>query len=370
MKIVRALVRKEFIQIVRDPAALMIAFVLPIILLFIFGYGVNLDSNTTRLGLVIEGSDRESASMASSFTRSKYFDVVTSRNRAELDEGLTTGRFRGLVIIPADIQRGIFGDGPARVQIITDGSESNSALFVRNHAMGALKSWLANLNCDQGNCQSKPLINVESRFWYNPELKSRNYLIPGSLAIVMTLIGVMLTSLVISREWERGTMEALLATPVTINQIILSKILTYYLLAIVSMLFTWAVAVFWYQVPYRGSMLALVAISSVFLLGALGQGLLISTVTKNQFYSAQWAMVTGFLPSFMLSGFVFEINSLPMPIKAVTYAVSARYFVPCLQTIFLAGDVWPLFIRSALAMSVVAIVFFMITSRKIVKKVY
>ncbi|MDR1657528.1 MAG: ABC transporter permease [Deltaproteobacteria bacterium] len=369
MRIIRALIKKEFIQIVRDPSALMIAFFLPILLLFIFGYGVNLDVSVSKLGLAAEGSGPETLSLISSLTRSEYFDVTVSKHSDYLTQGLLTGRFRGLMVLPEELEGDLLGGRTATIQIVTDGSETNSALFVRNHSVGLLRVWLED-KLMAGKHSASPLISVQSRFWYNPELKSRNYLIPGSLAIVMTLIGVMLTSMVISREWERGTMEALMASPVSINQIILSKLCTYYLLSLVSVFFSWSVAVLWYEVPFRGSLGALLAVGSIFVLGALGQGLLISTLTKNQFLSAQWAMVTGFLPSFMLSGFVFEVNSLPPAVKAVSYAVGARYFVPCLQTLFLTGNVWPLFARSAACMAVVALVFFVLTSKKIVKKVF
>ena len=365
-----ALFRKEFLQILRDPSALMIAFLLPLILLFIFGYGVNLDSSLTRLGLVRESAGGGVSALADSIIGSPFFEVRTARTRQELAGALLSGEIRGLVVLPAALQRDLLGGLPASIQLITDGSEPNSAVMVRNYLVGALKGSLADLR--PASSRGRPLgelITVEGRFWYNQELKSRNFLVPGSLAIVMTLIGVMLTALVISREWERGTMEALMATPVTIGQIIVGKLAAYYLLAVFSTLLSWAVAVYWYGVPFRGSMPALLALSTVNLLGALGQGLLISTVAKNQFLSAQTAIITGFLPSFFFSGFVFEVASIPSPVREATYAVAARYFVPCLQTIFLTGDVWPLFLKSMAAMLVVAAVFLLLTLRFTAKRI-
>ena len=368
MKILIALIKKEFLQIIRDPSALLIAFVLPLVLLFIFGYGVNLDSGKTKVGVVLEASDRDSVSLLTAYTNSRYFDVAAGRDRREFADELSAGRLRGIIVIPEDLQKSLAGLEPATVQIITDGSETNSANFVKNYAEGALNTWLAHERDDRG-VSGPPLINLKPRFWYNQELTSRNFLIPGSLSIVMTLIGVILTALVVAREWERGTMEALMATPVSINQIILGKLITYFSLAMLSMLLSWAVAVFWYGVPYRGSLIALLAVSSVFLLGALGQGLLISAVTKDQYLAAQVALVTGFLPSFILSGFIFEIASMPAVIRGVTQVVPARYFVSCLQTIFLAGDIWPLFLRSMAAMAAIGLFFFLVTAKKMVKKV-
>lgn len=369
MKILPALVKKEFLQIIRDPSALLIAFVLPLVLLFLFGYGVNLDSGRTKVGLVMESSDRDSVSLLTAYTNSKYFEVSVGRDRREFADELTAGRLRGIVVIPGEFQKDLAGVGPAAIQIITDGSETNSANFVKNYAEGALNTWLAQRQNERGLAKQPPLISLEPRFWYNQELSSRNFLIPGSLAIVMTLIGVILTALVIAREWERGTMEALMATPVSIGQIILGKFITYFILALMSMFLCWAVAVFWYGVPYRGSLPALFSVSAVFMVGALGQGLLISTITRDQYLAAQVALVSGFLPSFILSGFIFEIASMPGPIRGITSLIPAKYFVSCLQSVFLAGDVWPLFLRSMAAMAVIGVFMLLITVKKTVKKV-
>ena len=369
MKILRALIKKEFLQIIRDPSAILIAFALPLVLLFIFGYGVNLDSGRTKVGLVMESSDPVSISLLTAYTNSRYFEVTVGRDRREFTGELTAGRLRGIVVIPEELPKDLVDNRLATLQVITDGSETNSASFVKNYAEGALNTWLAQGRDGLEVTGLTPLITLEPRFWYNQELTSRNFLIPGSLSIVMTLIGVILTALVIAREWERGTMEGLMATPVSINQIIMGKLITYFILALMSMLLCWAVAVFWFGVPFRGTLPALLAVSSVFLLGALGQGLLISTVTKDQYLAAQVALVSGFLPAFILSGFIFEIASMPGPIQGVTRIIPARYFVSCLQTIFLAGDVWPLFLRSMAAMAAIGLFLFLVTAKKTVKKV-
>ena len=368
MKILLALIKKEFLQIIRDPSAILIAFVLPLVLLFLFGYGVNLDSGRTRIGLVMVNSDPVSVSLLTAFSNSKYFEVKVGQDRREFADELASGRLRGIVVLPEDLQKDLAAGQTPTIQIITDGSETNSANFVKNYVQGAVNTWLAHEEDERGVTITPPL-SLEPRFWYNQELTSRNFLIPGSLSIVMTLIGVILTALVVAREWERGTMEALMATPVSINQIILGKLISYFILALAAMLMCWAVAVIWYKVPYRGSLPALLLVSSVFLAGALGQGLLISTVTKDQYLASQVALVSGFLPSFILSGFIFEIASMPAPIRGFTYIFPARYFVSCLQTIFLAGDIWPLFLRSILAMALIAMFFFILTAKKTVKKV-
>ena len=191
-------------------------------------------------------------------------------------------------------------------------------------------------------------ISVEPRFWFNPSAESRNFLIPGSITIIMTVIGALLTSLVVAREWERGTMEALLASPVTRTELLLSKLLPYYALGIVSLFLCVGVAVLVMRVPFRGSLLVLWAIGSLFLASSLGLGLLLSTVLRNQFIAAQAALNSAFLPAVMLSGFLFEIHSMPAVIRGVTYLVPARYFVTAMQTLFQAGSVPPILLHSGM----------------------
>ena len=351
-----ALSRKESFQIVRDPSSVLIAFILPVIMLVIFGYGINLDTSALRMGLVIEDSGQEAQRFADSFLGSPYF-TVTRGNRAEMERALTNGDVRGFVVVPSDFtaQLNRLGGG-APVQVITDGAEPNTANFVEAYANGAWQVWLDQRALAHGE-PPRQQIGVEARFWFNRSAESRNYLIPGSITIIMTVIGALLTSLVVAREWERGTMEALLATPVTRTELLLSKLIPYYLLGIISLLICVGVAVFFFCIPFRGSLPMLLTASSFFLLSALGLGLLLSTVTRNQFIAAQGALNLAFLPSMMLSGFIFEISSMPAPIRAVTYLFPARYFVTAMQTLFQAGDVPGLLWRN-IAFLVISSVFF------------
>ena len=376
MRRLAALIRKECLQIVRDPSSILIAFVLPLLLLFIFGYGVNLDSNRIRIGLVLEDSSPDIASLATAFTNSRFLSVSVGQDRREFTPKLVAGHLRGIVIIPrgfsARLIRGTGGRtgveaGDMPIQVLTDGSEPNIAFFVQNYAKSVVQVWGEHQNEDH-SLRAKPLIGVEPRFWYNEELKSRNFLLPGSIAVTMTLIGALLTALVIAREWERGTMEALMATPVTIFEILLGKLIPYFILGLGSMTVCWLVATLWYDVPFRGSFAALLAVGSVFLLTALGQGLLISSLAKNQFLASQIALLSAFLPAMMLSGFVFEIASMVAPVRGVSYLVAARYFVSCLQTLFLTGDIWPSFLSAIGAMLLISAVFFILTARKTVKR--
>jgi len=213
-----------------------------------------------------------------------------------------------------------------------------------------------------------PPIAMEPRVWFNPELKSREVLLPGSVAIIMSLIGTLLTALVVAREWERGTMEAMMSTPIRIREMLLGKLIPYFLLALGSMVLCVTLSVTLFEVPFRGSYLVLLLATSCFLLAALGQGLLISTLTRNQFVSGQISIMLAFLPAFILSGFIFEIGSMPWAIRAITYILPYRYFVSILQTIFLGGTLWDLFLPNLLAILAIALFLFILTARKTVKR--
>ena len=362
-----ALVRKETYQIVRDPSSILIAVVLPLILLFLFGYAVSLDATRTRIGLVDEAPTPLSEALAASFRASRYFDVQMGRDRRDFEQDLEWGKIRGIVVIPATFTTDAESHRVPKIQVIVDGSEPNTANFVQNYAQGVVATWTRLHATEAGASVSG--ITVRDRFWFNPELLSRNFLIPGSIAIVMTLVGTLLTSLVVAREWERGTMEAMMATPVTVVELLAGKILPYFLLGLASMTVCVLLAVFAFHVPFRGSIVALYALSASFLMPALGQGLLISTVTKNQFLASQLALVSAFLPAFLLSGFLFEIDSMPRIIQIITFIVPARYLVPSLQTVFLAGDVWPLFARSIGVMLLIGLILFAIAARNTRKRI-
>ncbi|MBL4619948.1 MAG: ABC transporter permease [Marinicaulis sp.] len=352
--------RKETLQIVRDPSSILIAFVLPLILLFMFGFGISLDANTVRIGVVVEDTRPDARSLAQSFQASRYFDVTLAFDRRTVEEELVAGRLRGIVIIPSDFTERLRRQNPAAVQIITDGSQPNTAQFVANYARGVYAVWQDKHLRDAGR-NPPASIKSQPRYWFNAELTSRYNLVPGSTAVVMTIIGTLLTALVIAREWERGTMEAVLATPITRMELLLSKIVPYFALGMSSLILCTVAAIFIFGVPFRGSIFALGIVAAAFLLPALGQGLLISAVTKNQFVASQLALFTGFLPATLLSGFVFEISSMPEPIRVITMFIPARYFVTSLQTLFLAGDTWSLLLPTIRNMVAVGALFLTFT---------
>jgi ABC-2 type transport system permease protein len=358
-----ALMHKEAIQIVTDPSSILIAFILPVILLFIFGYAVSLDSTRLRVGVVLEERTPESENLLHSLRNSRYLDVTTSFDRAALEKEMVAGRLRGLLIVPIDFSRRLHAaDGSGQLQVIADGSEPNTANFVQNYLQATVKLWLQQRGLETGT-PTNGLIDLETRNWFNPSLESKNYLVPGSIAIIMTMIGTLLTALVVAREWERGTMEAMMATPVSIQELVLGKLVPYFLLGLGSMLFCTTVAVLIFRTPLRGSILSLFLVTSLFLGGGLGLGLWVSTLSKSQFVAGQFAVVLGFLPGFQLSGFLFEISSMPKIIQVLTCMFPARYFVQALQTIFLAGDVWGIILFNSLVLLGFALLFFVLTAR-------
>jgi ABC-2 type transport system permease protein len=271
-------------------------------------------------------------------------------------------RIRGIVVIPQDFGRRVAAGRGGEIQVITDGSLPNTASFVAAYAEGVRAAWAAGYGFEQGQRRAPPIV-LASRFWFNPELASRYFLVPGSIAIVMTMIGTLLTALVVAREWERGTMEAVMATPLGMGELLATKVLPYFALGLGSMTLCTLIGTFVFDVPFRGSPLALLLISSAFLVPALGQGLLISAALKNQFMASQVALLTAFLPSMLLSGFIFEIESMPRWIQLITYAVPARYLIPSLQTVFIAGDLWGLFLPNMAVMLGFGALFFALAMR-------
>lgn len=346
------------VQIVRDPATILIAVVLPVLLLFLFGYGVNLDTARIRVGLAVEDDGAAARSLALSYAQSRWFQVVRTDGIVALRQDLTAGDIRAIIVIPPGFSRGAAAGNVRPVEILTDGSGPNTAAFAAAHAQGVLQAWGR-----QGRAAPEPRITVEPRVWFNPELKSRDFLVPGSIALVMAMIGSLLTALVVAREWERGTVEAIFATPVTMTEFLASKLGPYFLLGLVSMSLCTVLAVGVFGVPFRGSVLALAAMTACFLAPSLGLGLFISSATRSQFVASQIALLTAFLPSMLLSGFLFEISSMPTPIRWLTLLIPARYFIPCLTTVFLAGDLWSVFLPNMAALLGFGLVFFALAFR-------
>lgn len=358
----RALIRKEFLEIVRDPSTIIIAGILPVVLMFLYGYGITFDAKNIQIGLVAEVSTAETTSFEAALRNSTLFEITSAYDRRDLETGLVSGDFDGIVVLASDFSARAARDDRVPVQLIVDGSNANKANLVTAHLQGAWINWLQQEAVERGIAVNAP-ISIEPRYWFNPDVLSHHYLVPGSLAMIMTLIGALLTAMVVAREWERGTMEAMLATPVGILDLVLGKLIPYFVLGMLSMALATVLAIFVFGVPFRGSVLALTIVSAVFMWAALGQGLLISTVARSQLVAGQAALVSAYLPAVFFSGFIYETDSMPWPLPLVSYVVPARYFISSLQTLFLAGDQLSVLGPNTLVIGAIALGFFALTAK-------
>lgn len=356
----RGLIRKESLQILRDPSSISIAFVMPVVLLLLFGYGVSLDAEHVPVALVIENPTTETANFAASLINSRYLAPVIVHDRRAAEAAMRAGDVSAIVVLRSDFSRRLRSAEGAPIQVILSGTDANTARIFNGYMAGVWQIWLQQHQIATGGTLFAPVI-MEQRVWFNAEVRSRNFLVPGLIAIIMTLIGTLLTAMVVAREWERGTMEALMVTPVRIGEIILGKLIPYFVLGMGGMALATAMAVFLFEVPFRGSLLLLFLSAGLFMLTALGMGLLISTIARNQFVAGQVAILAAFLPAFILSGFLFDIASMPAIVQLITQVVPARYFVATLQTLFLAGNVWPIVLGNGAALLLMAAILLGIT---------
>ncbi len=358
----RALIRKEMLQIIRDPSSLVVAVVLPILLLFLFGFGISFDVTKMRVGVVLENPTPETQMFEASLANTPFFRVRVAHDRRAFLDDITASRIDGVVILAGDFTQRIGRGDTAAVQIITDGTDPNTASLVTAYVLGAWQTWLEQRALSDG-ISAQGLITTEPRVWFNPELESRRFLVPGSIALILMMIGSLLTALVVAREWERGTIEALLATPASVPEFLVGKVVPNFFLGLAAMAISVIFAVFVFDVPLRGSVLMLLAVTTAFLLVALSAGLLISTVARTQFLASQIAMMASFLPGLFFSGFIFELSSMPGPLRAFSALVPARYFVKSLQTIFLAGDIAEVLAPSILILTLMSVFMFLLTAR-------
>ncbi len=363
----RGLVRKEFFQILRDPSSIAIAFLMPVVLLLVFGYGVSLDADHIPIAVVAEQPSGDTAAFVASMRHNRYFSLTEVGDMRAAETAMMAGRVNGIIHLRADFGRRLRSTDGAPIQVIVNGVDANTGRIISGYVQGAWGQWLQEVARARGEQLNTP-VDLEPRVWFNSELRSRNFLVPGLIAIIMTLIGAMLTALVMAREWERGTMEALMVTPVAIRELLLGKLIPYFVLGMGGMALSVAMALFLFHVPLRGSLWLLTIASALFLLVALAMGLLISIIAKNQFVAGQVALVVTFLPAFILSGFLFDIDSMPAVVQLLTHVIAARYFVAILQTIFMAGNVWPVILSNAFALLVMALLFFAVVRRKARKR--
>jgi pyoluteorin transport system permease protein len=362
---IRALVLKEAHQIARDPSSIAIGVVLPLILILLFGYGLSLDVKNVPIAIVIEYPTPEANDLATQFQLSPYFHPTATRGMVMAQQLLLEHRVDGILRIPADFSRHAAA-GDADLQLIVHGGDANRARIIEGYVQGVVSAWSARLAA-QGMTNAVPLINVQSRLWFNEANDSSYFLVPGLVVLVMTLIGALLTAMVMAREYERGTLESLLVTPVRVEEILLGKTLPYFVLALLGFSLCVLSAKYLFHVPLRGSLWVLLGASTLYVLIALGIGLLISSWVKNQLVASQLALLATFMPAFMLSGFLFDLRSMPAVVRMITYVLPARYYVALLQSVFLAGNVWSVIVPDSLVlMAMVAIL--ALASRAVMRK--
>jgi len=361
-----SLVRKESHQVVRDPSSIAIGIVLPVVLILLFGYGLSLDVTNAPVAVVLEDPSPDAMELAASFQLSHYFDaqLLTSMPRAQ--QLMLARKVDAIVRIRPDFSRQL-SRGDAEVQILVHGTDANHARIIQSYAQGAVGQWAARRSAEGKEILTGP-VTVQSRLWFNEANESRYFLVPGLIVLIMTLIGAFLTSLVVAREWERGTMEALFVTPVRPDEILLGKTIPYFVLGLIGLVLCLLAAKFLFHVPFRGSVIVLSGASMLYLLVALAIGLLISSAIKSQFVASQIALLVTFLPAVMLSGFLFDLHSMPAVVRVITYALPARYYVTLLQTIFLAGDIWTVILPNAAVLAGMAVLFLILTRRVTQKK--
>jgi len=353
----RALVRKEFRQLLRDASNFAIGIALPIALILIFGYGLSLDVKNAPVAVVLEDPSPTAANAIAGLQHTTAIAPVLLGSMREAEQLMTERRVDGIVHVPADFSRRL-AQGDARVQILVHGTDANRARIILQYASGALAQSPAIQADRQGRTAGTPsagMVAIEQRMWYNTANTSTWYLVPGLIVLIMTLVGAFLTALVMAREWERGTLEALFVTPVRPGEILLAKIIPYFTVGMAGLALCLLAARFLFHVPMQGSLIVLVLASMLYLFVAVGMGLVISSVTRNQFLASQVALLSSFMPSLMLSGFLFDLRNVPRAIQYVGNVLPATYFMELIKTLFLAGNVWPLIFKNCAILAAYAV---------------
>lgn len=366
---VKAIVVKESLQIVRDPRSLMIALLIPLLQMFLLGYGVSLDIKHIPLCAYDREGSQASQDLLRRFTASPYFALHSvAGSYAEIARGLDGGSCSMAIVIPAGFSKGLADAGQGEVQALFDATDTNTASIAANYARAIVAGYsadtqLAFIERRGGNVQTATPVDLRARVWFNEDLVSRNFIIPGVVALVMAIVGSQLSSLTIAREWERGTMELLVSTPVQPMELMLGKLLPYFVIGMVDACICLALAVFWFDVPYRGTLAALFVTTALFLTVMLCIGYYVSVAIRSQVGASQVALVLTMLPTTLLSGFTFPIEQMPVAVQSITYVVSGRYYVTILKALFLKGAPWSELVLPMLALTLYATVMVVLAAR-------
>jgi ABC-2 type transport system permease protein len=369
-----AISRKELIHIRRDPISLLQIILLPVLLLLLYGYALTFDIKHVTLVIYDQERSQLSEDFINQFRGTEYFRLVKyTQSYDELKRLILERRAQAGLMLPYDFSWQYQTGKTAKGQALVDGTDSNTANIVLGYIQGVTGAYNQKLLWQRlsakGPGRQEMPVDSQTRFWFNEDLESRNYIVPGLIAVIMTVVGALLTALTVVRELEQGSMEGLMATPLKPTELLLGKLGPYFIIGMFDMAVVMAMGKFLFQVPLRGSPLLLIGLAAIFLVATLGQGLLISVTSENQLQAFQMAMLTTFLPSFLLSGFVFSIYLMPLPLQIVSYIVPARYLVTISKGVYLKGlgmnYLWP----SALMLAASATFFVVMSIRKFVKKI-
>lgn len=368
-----AVARKEFIHIRRDPRSLGMAIAIPVLLILLFGYALTLDVDNVSVAVWDQSGSPESRELISRFEGSRYFDVrLRAKGYPDIERAIEASQVMAAIVIPRDFSAHLTAGHVAAVQFLIDGSDSNTATIALGYAESVVRGYSRDIAFREarvgGMGTLRDPLDVRPRVWFNADMESKNYIVPGLIAVIMMVIAALLTSLTVAKEWETGTMEQLISTPILARELVLGKLLPYFALGMLDVLLAVGMGEFLFQVPLRGSVALLFGMAAVFLAGALSMGMVISIVTKSQLLASQLAMVLTFLPSFLLSGFMYSIGNMPKAIQVVTYAIPARYFVALLKGIYLKGTGLSILLGEAALLAAFGVMMVLLANRKFRKK--
>jgi ABC-2 type transport system permease protein len=371
-----AVIRKEVLQLIRDIRLLYFSFVWPLLLLLIFGFTVSFEVKNIKLVYFDMDGKTESRALINSFRATGYFDMTTENDFSwkKCQETLEKGEAKAIMIIPVGFSRQIARQESAKLQLLIDGSDNNTASIVMNYVAGITQSFNERITLERmnraGYAQSaRTPIDARLQFLFNPSLRSQNFIVPGLIAVIMMIIGTLLTTLTITVEWERGTMEQLLYTPIKPIELILGKITPYFVISMIQVTTVLLASIIIFHVPLKGSLLVFYFASALFLLGALGVGLFLSLVSKTQQLAMMLAFMLTFLPAFLLSGFIFPIDSMPISLQLISYLVPAKYFLNIIHAIFLKGAGLDILWMNFIAMFVFSAFFIVMSITRFKKRI-
>lgn len=370
---IKAIAWKEWIHIIRDFRTLYLALILPMIMILLFGYAINLDIDRIPIGIADQDGSPSSRELVSRISAGDWFHIAFfNANPDFLTDRMDRGEIKIVVVIPPGFGRMIRRNETSPFEVLVDGSDNNAATIGVNYLEIFFSSYRESFlrdTMDRIGMQEPGGIRPVPRVLFNPELKSRYYILPGIIVLIIAIMSALLTSIVIAREWERGTMEQLISTPLRSHEIIIGKILPYIALSLFQVALSVALSVFLFDIPFRGSLLSLLFTSLLFATGALGLGILLSTVLKSQLPAMQVAIIASMLPSLFLSNFFFPIDSMPPVVRMITYVVPAKYYLVMLRTIFLKGSGFGAYTTEILFLSGFSMLILTIASKRLVKRV-